>query len=51
MSYLNYEYYRDNDCLPEWYRSEHYEYSDSMYNDTLKVVKESLLNRFFKIFA
>lgn len=43
----NYEYtFRsDNECLPSWYRAEHYEYCDSMYTDTYEAVRMSLFQK------
>lgn len=46
----NYElrFMSDNECLPAWYRDEHYEYCDSMYSDTYEAVRVSLFQKIIK---
>ena len=45
MRNIEYSIRSDNECLPSWYRSEHYEYCDSMYDTAYKAVRVSFFQR------
>lgn len=51
MINYNFSLLSSNENLPSWYRSEHYEYCDSMYKDTYKAVQLSLFNKLIKFFS
>ena len=47
----NFCFLSNYDNVPSWYRTEHYEYCDSMYTSTYKAVQFSLFNKLIKFFS
>ena len=50
MNNYNFSLLSNNESLPAWYRSEHYEYCDDMYTEIYKKVQFSLFNKVIKYF-